>query len=244
MYAELYLNHFLNVRCSRATFLAFVAYTITALEDSPNPALKALAAPLRAHYQVLSGAVVSRQGQAGSGKGLTRSRRELMDLMRQFVRDLNADVLVPKFRRTPDVLDTVLPGGLTTFNEANNDELPVIFEAFTKELENEERVAIITTQPGTDARKLVDELVAATKLKDQGQKQKRETIGTIGGQWTVLCQDLWQVHCQALGELWATPEQARAYFNYALIPQRNATRAEKRAAKSKSTNSDSTDTNA
>ena len=221
MYAELYLNHFLNVRCSRATFLAFVAYTITALENSPNPVLQALAAPMKAHYQVLSGAVVSRQGQEGGGKSLTRSRRELMDLMRQFVRELNADVLVPKFRRTPEVLDTVLPGGLTAFADANNDKLPVIFEAFTKELEKEERVAVITEQPGKDARKLVDELVAATKLKDQGQKQKRETIGTIGGQWTVLCQDLWQAHCLALGELWATPEQARAYFNYALIPSRN-----------------------
>ena len=124
----------------------------------------------------------------------------------------------------------LLPGGLTAFNEAKNDELPVLFEAFTKELEKAERVAVITDQPGKDARKLVGELADATALKDKGQKQKRETISTIGGQWTVLCQDLWEVHCKALGEYFATPELARAYFNYGLIPQRNATRAEQRAA--------------
>jgi hypothetical protein len=67
----------------------------------------------------------------------------------------------------------------------------------------------------------VEELARATRLKNQGQKQQRETIGTIGGQWAVLCQDLWQVHCKALGEYWNTPAQARAYFNYALIPSRN-----------------------
>ncbi|WP_305008275.1 hypothetical protein [Hymenobacter aranciens] len=53
-----------------------------------------------------------------------------------------------------------------------------------------------------------------------------------------------QAHCKALGEYWATPEQARAYFNYALIPVRNATRAEKRAAKNKSADTGSTDANA
>jgi hypothetical protein len=141
MYEELYDNHFLNLRCSRATFLAFVAYTSTALESSASPALKVLAAPLKAHYAKLSGAVVRRRGQEGNGRGLTRSRRELMGLMRQFVRDLNADVLVPKYRRTPEVLNAVLPGGLTAFANATNDELPVLFEAFTREFETEERVA-------------------------------------------------------------------------------------------------------
>jgi hypothetical protein len=221
MYEEYYLNHFLNLRCSRATFLAFVAYTGTALENSPSPALKDLAGPLQAHHATLSGAVVRRQGQEGSSQGLTRSRRELMTLMREFVRDLNTDVLVPKYRRTPEVLETLLPGGLTAFNEATNDELPVLFESFTKELETEARTNDLTTQPGKDARQLVAEMTEATRLKDKGQKQKRETISTIGGQWTALCQDLWQVHCKALGEHWDTTEQARAYFNYALIPSRN-----------------------
>jgi hypothetical protein len=232
MYEDLYTNHYLNMRCSRVTFLAFVAYTLTALEGSSTPALKALAAPLRAHYSVLSGAVVGRQQQAGSGKGLTRSRRELMTLMREFVRNLNAELLVPKYRRTPEVLDVLLPGGLTAFTRADNDALPVLFEAFTKELETDLRANDLTTQPGKDARLLVNELVEATRLKDAGTKQKRETIGTIGGQWTVLCQDLWQAHCLALGQFWATPEQARTYFNYALIPQRNPQRQDDTAATS------------
>ena len=230
MYAELYTNHFLNIRCSRATFLAFASYTATALEKSADPALKALGATLRGHLTALGTAVVARQQQAGTGKSLTRTRREVMTLMRDYVRTLTPDVLVPRYRTQPVILDTLLPGGLTAFGKADNEELPVLFEAFTKVLETPERVADLTDKPGKAARLLVAELTEATRLKNEGTKQKRETIGTIGGHWSVLCQDLWQAHCTLLGALWHTPEQAQAFFDYALLPVRNAQRASARAA--------------
>lgn len=225
MYEELYTNHFLNIRCSRATFLAFVTYTATALEKSADPALKALGAKLRTHLAALGTSVVARQQQAGSGKGLTRTRREVMALMRDYVRTLTPTVLVPKYHSQPAMLDTLLPGGLTAFGQATNDELPVLFEAFTKELETPARITDLTDAPGKAARLLVAELAEATRLKNEGTKQKRETIGTIGGQWTVLCQDLWQAHCTLLGTFWQAPEQAQAFFDYALLPDRNPQRA-------------------
>jgi hypothetical protein len=223
MYVELYKNHFRSLRCSRATFLAFANYTLTALDDSPVAALKALATQLRTSLRALGGSVVERQQLEGSGQGQTRTRRELLTLMRDFVRDLHADVLVPRYRTTAAELDTLLPGGLTAFNEANNDAVPVLFEAFRNELRR--RVEAIGQQPDLAATRLLEELAEATRLKNEGDKQKRETIADIGAQWRTVCDDLWEAHCRALAEFCRTPEQARTFFNYGLLPRRNPQRA-------------------
>ncbi|WP_046243637.1 hypothetical protein [Hymenobacter terrenus] len=221
-YHDLYLNHFVNIRCSRAAFLAFLGYTVTATTDSPKAAIKALAPGLSAAAEALGGSVATREGQAGTGQTLTRSRKEVLRAMRVFVQDTNAVNLVPTYRPAPDKIKEVLPQGLMYLTKANSTDFPVRFQAFAEALTAHQ--ADLGPAPGTTAAALLTELTAATTAKDAGLKVTKETIGSIGGQWEQACQLLWQVHCTALATFWEKPSQAEAYFNYGLLPRRNPNR--------------------
>ncbi|MBD2723077.1 hypothetical protein [Hymenobacter armeniacus] len=218
-YHDLYENHFANIRCSRATFLAFLNYTATATAGSPVPALKKLSADLQAAATALGGAVVTREGQGATGQALTRSKKDVLRAMRVFVQDTHAVQLVPAYRQQPGKLKELLPQGLMHLTDANATDLPVRFEAFAQALTA--HAADLGAAPGTTAAGLLAELTAASAAKDAGLKVAKETIGSIGGQWAQATQLLWQTHCTALGALWEHPEQAYLYFNYGLLPNRN-----------------------
>jgi hypothetical protein len=217
-YHNLYLNHFANIRCSRATFLAFLNYTVTNTTDSSEATIKALAPGLQAAATALGGSVVTRVGQQGTGQTLTRSRKDVLCAMRVFVQDTNAVRLVPTYRQHPDTLKEFLPQGLMYLTEANNTDFPVRFEAFAQALTAHK--ADLTATPGTTAADFLTELTAATTAKDAGEKVAKETIGALGGQWAQACQLLWQVHCTALAACWEDAAQAELYFNYGLLPNR------------------------
>ena len=217
-YHDLYTNHFVNIRCSRATFLGFLNYTVTATAASPDAALKALSAGLQAAMNALGGSVVAREGQDGTGQTLTRSKKDVLRAMRVFVQDTNAVKLVPTYRQQPDTLKQLLPQGLMHLTDANATDLPVRFQAFAEALTAHK--ADLGPALGTAAEALLAELTAATTAKDAGLKAVKETIGSLGGQWQAACQLLWQVHCTALGAFWEHPVQAEAYFNYGLLPRR------------------------
>lgn len=229
-YHDLYTSHFVNIRCSRPTFLSFLNYTVTALAESPTPALKALHAGLLVAATALGGSVVARTGQDGTSQSLTRSKKDVLRAMRVFVQDTNAVTLVPAYRQLPDQLKQVLPQGLMYLTEANATDLPVRFKAFAEALTA--HAAALSTAPGKAAAKLLEELAAATAAKDAGLKVAKETIGSLGGQWAQACQLLWQVHCTALGAFWEAPAQAEIYFNYGLLPRRNPNRGPATAPKS------------
>jgi hypothetical protein len=218
-YHDLYVNHFENIRCSRPTFLAFLNYTVTATAASPTAAVQALSAGLGAAATALSGSVVAREDQDGTGQGLTRSKKDVLRAMRVFVQDTNAVLLVPAYRQAPDKLKLVLPQGLMHLTEANNTDFPVRFQSFANALDVHQADFLPAT-PGKKAAALLDELAAATKAKDAGLKVAKETIGALGGQWAQACQLLWQVHCTALAAYWQAPAQAERYFNYSLLPRR------------------------
>lgn len=227
-YHDLYTNHFNNIRCSRPTFLGFLNYTVTATAASPSAALKALSGPLLAAATALGGSVVAREGQDGTGQTLTRSKKDVLRAMRVFVQDTNAVTLVPTYRQHPEQLKELLPQGLMHLTDANATDLPVRFEAFAKAL-TAHKDAIGGPALGTTAAGLLAELTDATAAKDAGLKVEKETIGSLGGQWAQACQLLWQVHCTALAAFWEHPAQAEIYFNYGLLPTRNAVRAASRA---------------
>ena len=214
-YHDLYTNHFANIRCSRPTFLGFLNYTVTATAASPNAALKQLSADLSAAAATLGGSVVAREGQAGTGQTLTRSKKDVLRAMRVFVQDTHAVSLVPAYRQHPDTLKELLPQGLMYLTEANNTEFPVRFEAFAKALDA--HAHDLTGAAGKEAAKLLAELTVATAAKDAGLKVEKETIGALGGQWAQACGLLWQAHCTALGAFWQEPAQAEIYFNYGLL---------------------------
>ena len=214
-YHDLYDNHFANIRCSRATFLGFLHYTLTATAASPNPALKKLSADLQATAQALTGSVVAREGQDATGQTLTRSKKDVLRAMRVFAQDTNAVKLVPTYRATPDKLKELLPQGLMHLTEANATDLPVRFEAFAQALTA--HAADLGADPGHTAAALLAELTTATTAKDAGLKVAKETIGALGGQWAQATQQLWQTHCLALAAFWEHPAQAEAYFNYGLL---------------------------
>ena len=109
--------------------------------------------------------------------------------------------------------------------DANTTELPVRFEAFAQALVAHE--ADLTDGPSKGAALLLAELDRATKAKDAGLKVAKDTLGSLGGQWGVACDLLWQLHCTALGALWQHPAQAEAYFNYVLLPRRIGGKAKK-----------------
>ena len=217
-YHDLYTNHFANIRCSRATFLAFLNYSVTASTDSPVAAVKALSAGLQSAATALGGSVVAREGQHSTGQTLTRSKKDVLRAMRVFVQDTNAVLLVPTYRATPDKIKELLPQGLMYLTDANATDLPVRFEAFAQALTAHK--ADLGPGPGKAAADLLAELATATAAKDAGQKVAKETIGSLGGQWAQATTLLWQLHCTALGALWEHPAQAEAYFNYALLPRR------------------------
>jgi hypothetical protein len=227
-YHDLYVNHFPNIRCSRPAFLGLLNYTVTATAASINPALLALSPGLKAAATALGSTVVAREGQDGTGQALTRSKKDVLRAMRTFVQDTNAVTLVPAYRQHLDRLKELLPQGLMHLTEANATDLPVRFEAFAKALAAHEDD--LGKQATKDANELLTELVNATTAKDAGLKVEKETIGSLGGQWAQACQLLWQVHCTALAAFWQEPKQAEIYFNYGLLPTRNAARAASRAA--------------
>ncbi len=230
-YHDLYTNHFANIRCSRATFLAFLSYTATATESSPNAAIKALSAGLHAAAAALSGSVVTREGQDGTGQALTRSKKDVLRAMRVFVQDTNAVTLVPTYRQQPAKLKELLPQGLMHLTDANATDFPVRFEAFADALAAHEADLGKTLAPQAAA--LLAELAAATTAKDAGLKVEKETIGGLSGQWAQATELLWQVHCTALGALWAHPKQAELYFNYGLLPRRTGGKARPTASAAK-----------
>lgn len=218
-YHDLYDNHFANIRCSRATFLGFLNYSVTATAASPNAALKKLSADLQAAAQALGGSVVAREGQGATGQTLTRSKKDVLRAMRVFVQRTNAAKLVPTYLEQPDKLKELLPQGLMHLTEANAEDLPVRFEAFAQALTA--HAAALGADLGKDATALLAELGTATQAKDAGLKVAKETIGALGGHWAQATRLLWQVHCTALGAFWEHPEQAEIYFNYGLLPNRN-----------------------
>jgi hypothetical protein len=215
-YHDLYTNHFENIRCSRATFLAFLNYTVTAIAASPAAGVQAIHSSLHDAAAILGQSVVAREDQDGTGQGLTRSKKDVLRAMRVFVQDTNAVTLVPTYRQLPDKLKLVLPQGLMHLTEANNTDFPVRFQSFANALDVHQADFLPAT-PGKKAAALLAELAAATTAKDAGLKVAKETIGALGGQWAAACRLLWQVHCTALAAYWETPEQAEAYFNYGLL---------------------------
>ena len=227
-YHDLYTNHFANIRCSRPTFLGFLDYAVTATAASPTAGIKALSNGLRTAAESLRGSVVAREGQDGTGQTLTRSKKDVLKAMRVFVQDTHAVALVPTYRQRPGGLKELLPDGLMHLTDANATDLPVRFQAFAKALTAHQ--ADLGPAPGTAAAQLLAELKTATEAKDAGLKVAKETIGALGGQWAATCQLLWQVHCTALAAFWQEPGQAEIYFNYGLLPRRNAARADARAA--------------
>ena len=222
-YHDLYTTHFANIRCSRATFLAFLNYSVTASADSAVAPIKALSAGLQSAATALGGSVVAREGQNSTGQTLTRSKKDVLRAMRVFVQDTNAVLLVPTYRTTPDKLKELLPQGLMHLTDANATDLPVRFEAFAQALTAHK--AALGAAPGKTAADLLAELATATTAKDAGLKVAKETIGALGGHWAQATTLLWQLHCTALGALWEHPAQAEAYFNYGLLPRRSGGRA-------------------
>lgn len=222
-YHDLYTNHFANIRCSRPTYLGFLAYTVTATANSASPALKALSAGLQATATALAGSVVAREGQDGTGQALTRSKKDVLLAMRVFVQDTNAVNLVPAYRKQPDKLKELLPQGLMHLTDANATDFPVRFQAFAEALTAHQ--ADLGPALGTTAAAFLTELTAATTAKNAGLKVTKETIGTLGGQWAQATQLLWQIHCTALAAFWEHPEQAALCFNYGLLPNRTGGKA-------------------
>lgn len=224
-YHDLYTNHFANIRCSRPTFLGFLNYSATAAAGSSVAVLRALAPGLQAAATALGGTVVAREGQQGSAKTLTRSKKDVLRALRVFVQDTNAVLLVPTYRQRPDALKQLLPQGLMHLTDASATELPVRFEAFAQALTA--HVADLGAAPGATAAGLLAELATASAAKDAGLKVAKETIGSLGGQWAQATQLLWQLHGIALGALWEYPAQAEAYFNYGLLPRRTGGKVKK-----------------
>ncbi|MDB5268944.1 MAG: hypothetical protein JWP58_1984 [Hymenobacter sp.] len=220
---DLYVNHFINIRCSRPTFLGFLNYAVTATAASTNATIKALSPGLKAAAEALANSVVTRESQDGTGQALTRSKKDVLRAMRTFVQDTNAVTLVPAYRQHPDRLKELLPQGLMHLTDANGTDLPVRFNAFAKAL-TAHQTDLGGPGLGNTAARLLEELARATTAKDAGLKVEKETIGALA------CQLLWQVHCTALATFWEHPAQAEIYFNYGLLPTRNATRAASRAA--------------
>ena len=224
-YHDLYVSHFANIRCSRATFLAFLNYTVTTTAASSDAALQALSTALGTAAAALSGSVAAREGQDGTGQTLTRSKKDVLRAMRVFAQDTNAVSLVPAYRQRPGQLKELLPQGLMHLTEANATDLPVRFEAFAQALAAHQKDFADATL-GATATGLLAELAAATAAKNAGLKVAKETISSIGGQWAQACTLLWHAHCTALGAFWDQPGQAELYFNYGLLPRRGAPKAD------------------
>jgi hypothetical protein len=229
MYHDLYDPHFANIRCSRPAFLGFLGYTVTATQDTDNLVLQALYPTLQACYDKLSAVVVIREGQGATGEMLTRSQKQVMKAMRQFVQDAHAGKLVPTYLKERDKVKELLPDGLTHLTEANTKDLPVRFAAFAQALEAHH--ADLGPELGLEARALLQELADAKRAKDAGVKLGKETIAALGGNWVLACKLLWKTHCKALAEFDEHPELAEAFFNYQVLPKRNSRRSETRAVK-------------
>ena len=179
---------------------------------SPEAAIKALAPGLHTAADGLGGAVVARESQDGTGQALTRSKKDVLRAIRLFVQDANAVNLVPAYRQRPDQLKELLPQGLMHLTDASATDLPVRFKAFADAL-TAHKDDLGGPALGKTAAALLRELAAATAAKDADLKVSKETIGSIGGQWALACQLLWQ-----------QPALAEAYFNYGLLPRRQAGR--------------------
>lgn len=222
MHEDKYQNHFLNLVASREAMLQFARYTATAAATTSNTVIRPLAAPLQTLVTKLEQSVTARGGQDAQGLSSTRTQNDIITEMKDFVRDLNKELLQPKLHKRPTELAKVLPYGLSALTKANKKQFPVRFTVFADALE--EQAATLGAEAGQKARAFLTELTEATTVRDATDKASQDTIGELGADWGLLCAGLWQVHCTALAQLHAEPARARAFFNYDLLPRRNTKR--------------------
>lgn len=228
MYEAPYENHFLNMRAARPVFLAFARYTHAALLKTDNAALRALAPPFGAQLTALEQSTTERGGQAGSAQSQARSAGEVTASILEWLRDTHDVQLKPKYRKQPAVLLDLLPQGLTGLTEATAAELPTRLDVLLGKLEG--RGAELPADVAPQGRSLLRELLAARQQQATTKKAVTDTIGDLGLGWREVCASLWQVHCTALAQFHAAPHHARAFFDYAALPNQNAKRAARRAA--------------
>ncbi|RAK64624.1 hypothetical protein [Hymenobacter edaphi] len=231
MYEAPYENHFLNIRAARPVFLTFARYTHAALLNTDNAALKALAAAFGAQLTELEKSTAERGGQDGTGQSQARSANDVTASIHEWVREAHDVHFKPQYRKQPAALLDLLPQGLKGITDASVAELPTRLQVLLDKIDG--RAAELPAGVGTQGRALLRELLAARQQQAGTKKAVSDTIGDLGLDWREVCESLWQAHCTALAQFHAAPHHARAFFNYAALPNQNAKRAARRAAKSK-----------
>ncbi|GAB2946192.1 hypothetical protein GCM10027048_09110 [Hymenobacter coalescens] len=233
MYEAPYENHFLNLRLARPVFLAFARYTHAALLQTDNAALAALAAPFGTQLTALESSLTARGAHDGTHQRQARGASEVTASIHEWLRDTHDVHLKPRYRKQPAVLLDLLPQGLTGLTGATAAELPPRLDVLLGKLEG--LGPALPADVAAQGRTLLRELLAARQQQAATKKAVADTIGELGTDWRTACASLWQVHCTALAQFHAAPHLARAFFDYAALPNHNAKRAARRAASAPAT---------
>ena len=240
---EKYENHFLAIVAgtSRAALLTFASFSVAAVGRAGVPASVAdRAAPLGAAHNAYRDEVVQRIGAGGASKAGTQTEQQAFELFKAFIQRYDATALSGYLFDRPAQVGTYYPDRLEGLTQAIKKARLARLTAYTEALKNADATLPAAAQlpavpvapgapagtppqrPGAAAQALLDAYVAAATTRTASRTGlKKETLDvTPAGQ--TLAEELWAVHCFALGAHWQAPAQAKKYFDYAHLPHRNA----------------------
>ncbi|PJJ54725.1 hypothetical protein [Hymenobacter chitinivorans] len=220
MYAERYDNHFLKLQASREVLAEFAKFTVEALEKPGlDPLLTAQHPALRAAYTAFSKGVSGRTSSSGQSQTGTRTEEEAATDFIKHVKVTDTRLIQPYLLEHASEEATFYPHKLGGLTQAAKAMRLTRYAAYAEALTQHKQESIQAA--GATAQRLLEAYTEATTLGNQSDKALLDTIASLAPGFQALAEALWQVHCAALYVHRAAPKQARTYFAYDRLPNRN-----------------------
>jgi hypothetical protein len=225
-----YENFFFHLKVSRDGLAKFGDFTVEAVAAD---GVDALIAEQGAHLQKVvadfRNEVVTRKGRGGSSQTSTDAEQTAFEAFKAFINETDKTVLVGYFYHHADERDTFYPDKLAGLTQAPVTARLTRLTAYTEALE---AAADKTVQAkGAPARTLLKAYVKASTTKTKSRTTLLQTIENLGPAATAVAEALWDVHTAACYAHRRDPQQARRYFDYASLPNRQRTPKAKAAPK-------------
>jgi hypothetical protein len=214
-----YENFFRFLKVGRTAFAKFGDFTATALGatgvDKLISGQLTLLTPALAAFRLN---LVNRTATGGKSQAGTATEQTAFIAFKKFIQSTDVKLVQPYLFDNPDKADTYYPSKLSGLTQAPKPKRLERLTAYTLALEASPTDPLKAA--GVEARKLLTAYTTALDTKTKGRTGLKDTISDLGPDAVALADALWQVHCAALYVHRATPELARAYFDYAGLPSR------------------------
>jgi len=223
-----YDNFYFNLKISRDGLATFGDFTVEAVAaEGVDPLIAGHGPNLQDKVADFRKEVVTRKGRGGSSQTGTSAEQTAFEKFKAFITETDAKVLTGYFYDHADDRDTFYPDGLAGLTQAPVKERLTRLTAYTEALETAEN----TTVKAQGARALLKKYAAASTTKTKSRTGLLETIENLGPAAKAVAEALWDIHTAACYAHRRDPMQARRYFNFASLPNRQRAPKAKAAPK-------------